>query len=140
MTLYMDSGIDSRASGASTLPLIFHEFPICSGINTNDHSLSLAMVKAIERNDMEPMIKHELKNRINFKRMAEGKEELMVDFSEKPKAELTTEEKMKVERRREQNRMAARRFREKHNTLGIKLQKVSYCIKKIIDWEKSKNF
>ncbi|KAK3583780.1 hypothetical protein CHS0354_022818 [Potamilus streckersoni] len=123
VTLYMDSNTDCKASAARALPLAWHEFPMFSGFSTIDPSLSLAAVKALESNSMIPIIKEELKHRIQFKRMTEGREELMIDFTEKPKAELTAEEKEKVERRREQNRMAARRFREKQNTLGIKLKR-----------------
>ncbi|KAL3861850.1 hypothetical protein ACJMK2_007865 [Sinanodonta woodiana] len=123
VTLYMDGRSNCETSSASALPSAWHEFPVFSGFGTIDPSVSLAAVRAIESNDMMPIIKEELKNRIHYKRMTEGREELMTDFTEKPKTELTTEEKEKVERRREQNRMAARRFREKQITRGTKLQK-----------------
>lgn len=38
--------------------------------------------------------------------------------------QLTEEERVKVDRRREQNRMAAQRFRQKQKTLGDRVQKV----------------
>lgn len=123
VTLCMDGEIDSGALATSALPLILDEFPMFTGFNTIDPGVSAAAMTAIENNDMMPIIKEELKNKIQFKRMTEGKEELMIDFTEKPQAQLTDVEKEKVERRRVQNRMAARRFREKEKTLEIKLQK-----------------
>ncbi|KAK3583775.1 hypothetical protein CHS0354_022811 [Potamilus streckersoni] len=126
VTLYMDGEIDSEALAASALPLILDELPVFTGFSTIDQGVSAAAMTAIESNDMMPIIKEELKNKIQFKRMTEGKEELTIDFTKKPKAELTDVEKEKVERRRVQNRMAARRFREKEKTLETKLRKVSH--------------
>ncbi|KAK3583783.1 hypothetical protein CHS0354_022822 [Potamilus streckersoni] len=123
VTFYLDSMFDRETSAASSLPVTLHEFPEFSGFSTLDHSLNATAVKAIESNDMMPVIKNELKNRIQFKKMAEGKEELRVDFNGKPDAQLKDEEKEKAEKRRIQNRMAARRFRERQNMLGTNLQK-----------------
>ncbi|KAL3861852.1 hypothetical protein ACJMK2_007866 [Sinanodonta woodiana] len=113
ITFYMDGEIDSEALAASALPLMLHEFPVFTEFSTIDPGVSAAAMTAIENNDMI----------IQFKRMTEGKDELMIDFTEKPKAELTDVEKEKVERRRVQNRLAARRFREKEKSLETKLQK-----------------
>ncbi|KAL3861847.1 hypothetical protein ACJMK2_007861 [Sinanodonta woodiana] len=123
VTLYMDGRNDCKASAASALPLTLHEFPECTNFSTFDSSVKAAAEKAIQNNDMMPLIKEELKNKIQIKRLSEGKEELMVDFAEKPKAEVTDKEKEKVERRKIQNKVAARKFREKQKRHGTELQK-----------------
>ncbi|KAL3861846.1 hypothetical protein ACJMK2_007860 [Sinanodonta woodiana] len=120
VTLYTDRGIDCKTLPSRTLPLTLHEFPRFQGFVLEDSSLRLTSVKAIQTNDVMP--KDELISIIQSKRVTETKEELYFDFSKKLKTE-TTKENERMERRRLQNRMAAKRFREKLNTLGTKLQK-----------------
>ncbi|KAL3861742.1 hypothetical protein ACJMK2_007765 [Sinanodonta woodiana] len=88
-----------------------------------DEKLTAAALEALKNGNMTPLIKEELKCTIQAKRMAHGLNELKVEFTEPVKHELNSEEKAKVERRREQNKLAARRFRERQRSLGHKLQK-----------------
>ncbi|KAL3861845.1 hypothetical protein ACJMK2_007859 [Sinanodonta woodiana] len=123
VTSDLESMFDVEASADSDPTLTLHEFLEFSVFSTVDNGLSTTAVKAMKNNDMMPIIKEELKNRIHVKRKAEGKETLIVDFTGKPNTELTDEEKKKAEKRRLQNKMAARRFRERQNILGINLRK-----------------
>ncbi|KAK3583781.1 hypothetical protein CHS0354_022819 [Potamilus streckersoni] len=88
-TLCMDGRTDCEASAASALPLTLHEFHEFTQLSTIDPSVSAAAVKAMKNNDMMPLIKEELKTKIQVKRLSEGKEELIVDFTVKPKAEVS---------------------------------------------------
>lgn len=88
-----------------------------------DQHLQEAARKALINNDMTPLIKEELKYSIQSKRLREGKGELKVEFTEPEPDQLTPEEVERVEKRKVQNRMAARRFRERQKTRGESLQK-----------------
>lgn len=69
-------------------------------------------------------VKQTLKSLIKSRRIAEGKDELQVDFHvEKTKCELTPEEKIKQRERKEQNRRAAMRCRERKKEELKTLQK-----------------
>ncbi|XP_063418700.1 cyclic AMP-dependent transcription factor ATF-3-like [Mytilus trossulus] len=76
--------------------------------NVLDESLA-----AFETGDLSHLVKEELKCTIQTRRLAKGQDELKVDFSEEIKYQLTEDEQNKIVRRREQNRMAARRFRKR---------------------------
>ncbi|KAH3827050.1 uncharacterized protein LOC127832393 [Dreissena polymorpha] len=70
-----------------------------------------------------PCVKEELKFAIQSKRLKEGKGELKVEFTQPPSYQLTPEEEEKVDKRRVQNRMAARRFRDRQKNQTSSLQK-----------------
>ncbi|VDI67171.1 Hypothetical predicted protein [Mytilus galloprovincialis] len=76
--------------------------------NVLDESLA-----AFETGDLTHLVKEELKCTIQTRRLAKGQDELKVDFSAEVKYQLTEDEQNKIVRRREQNRMAARRFRKR---------------------------
>ncbi|XP_071079418.1 cyclic AMP-dependent transcription factor ATF-3-like isoform X1 [Haliotis cracherodii] len=78
-----------------------------------DEKLVVATLATLQSGGPSDIIKEELKYIIQSRRVAEGKGELKVDFSPPEKNELTPEELKKVEKRKEQNRIAARRFRQK---------------------------
>ncbi|CAL1547986.1 unnamed protein product, partial [Lymnaea stagnalis] len=58
-------------------------------------------------------LKEELRRSIMAKREAKGQQEIKVEFPDPEQTELTPEERLKIERRREQNRRAAQRSRQK---------------------------
>ncbi|XP_052761039.1 activating transcription factor 3-like isoform X1 [Mya arenaria] len=82
-------------------------------------------------NGLTPFIKEELKYSIQTKRLKEGKQELKVEFSPPPEDVLTPEEEERVEKRRVQNRMAARRFRDKQKDRAHTLQKECHRLQSI---------
>ncbi|XP_045161434.1 uncharacterized protein LOC123526372 [Mercenaria mercenaria] len=88
-----------------------------------DKNLADAATRALVDGDFTPLIKEELKYSIQSKRMKEGKPELKVEFLEPEPDKLTEEELERVEKRKVQNRMAARRFRDRQRTRGDQLQK-----------------
>lgn len=92
-------------------------------ISSSQDSLMEAALAALGTGDMTPLVKEELKLTIQSRRLASGKGELRVNFEPPTQSELTEEERVKVDRRREQNRMAAQRFRQKQKTLGDRVQK-----------------
>nr|XP_034324642.1 transcription factor jun-B isoform X2 [Crassostrea gigas] len=93
-------------------------------ISSSQDSLMEAALAALGTGDMTPLVKEELKLTIQSRRLASGKGELRVNFEPPTQSELTEEERVKVDRRREQNRMAAQRFRQKQKTLGDRVQRV----------------
>ncbi|XP_046576199.1 uncharacterized protein LOC124284182 [Haliotis rubra] len=80
--------------------------PLLSGLET-------AFEDSLISNTCIPLLKQELKSKIQIKRLQQGQGELKVTFEPKPKYEMTDEEKQKQARRREVNRIAALKFRRK---------------------------
>nr|KAG5710733.1 hypothetical protein BaRGS_035135 [Batillaria attramentaria] len=79
-----------------------------------DEKLVVATLASLNSGDPSNIIKQDLRLIIQSRRKAEGKGELTVDFKSPPKDEqLTSEELEKRARRRELNRLAAKRSREK---------------------------
>ncbi|XP_059145252.1 uncharacterized protein LOC131932354 [Physella acuta] len=78
-----------------------------------DEKLVVATLATLDSGNPSNLIKQDLKWIIQSRRKAEGKAELQVEFKKPVKDELTSEELVKRARRRELNRLAARRSREK---------------------------
>ncbi|XP_052819598.1 transcription factor kayak-like [Mya arenaria] len=87
--------------------------------------------RQLQENGLTPFIKEELKYSIQTKRLKEGKQELKVTFSPPPEDVLTPEEEERVVKRRVQNRMAARRFRDKQKDRAHTLQKECHRLESI---------
>lgn len=99
--------------------------PSCSETTspTTPEDILLETIAAtLDEESLKPLIKEELKNTIQLRRLIQGKNELQVNFEPPEKYELSEEEKIKVVKRREQNRLAAQRFRDKQKELGSKLK------------------
>lgn len=77
-----------------------------------------ATLTALETGVLTPLVKEELKYTIQSRRLASGQGELGVEFKEPRKVELREDEIEKINRRREQNKFAARRFRQKRKAQG----------------------
>ncbi|XP_076442965.1 cyclic AMP-dependent transcription factor ATF-3-like [Babylonia areolata] len=91
-----------------------------------DDRMAAATLTALETCSLTPLIKEELKYTIQSRRLAAGKPELVVDTSipVRQKKVMTAEEKERALKRREQNRMAAQRFRQKQkDTADVLLRK-----------------
>ncbi|ESO90093.1 hypothetical protein LOTGIDRAFT_233903 [Lottia gigantea] len=71
--------------------------------------------------DPSKIIKEELKWLIQSRRVAEGKEALKVEFIPPRKNEMTPDEIERAQKRKEQNRLAARRFRRKQRDTNVYL-------------------
>ncbi|XP_070179689.1 uncharacterized protein [Littorina saxatilis] len=80
-----------------------------------DDKMVAATLTALETNCLTPLIKEELKYTIQSRRLAAGKPELVVDAKPlvKVKKQMTAEERERAGKRRDQNRVAAQRFRQK---------------------------
>ncbi|OWF50325.1 cyclic AMP-dependent transcription factor ATF-3-like [Mizuhopecten yessoensis] len=75
--------------------------------------LNQAFLCSVQEGDPLPLIKEELKYLIQSRRLADGKEELNVNFHPPQRPKLEPEDKIKRKKRREQNKNAAQRFRNK---------------------------
>ncbi|KAK6181035.1 hypothetical protein SNE40_008979 [Patella caerulea] len=91
--------------------------------NMEEKDMLNAAKKCMETGDMIPILKQEIKYSIKFRRFTEGKEELQIEPPVEKKMELTEHEIEKKKRRREQNRLAALRFRQKNKNKGNTLMK-----------------
>ncbi|XP_046561992.1 cyclic AMP-dependent transcription factor ATF-3-like isoform X2 [Haliotis rubra] len=78
-----------------------------------DEKLVVATLATLQSGGPSDIIKEELKYIIQSRRVAEGKGELKVDFSPPEKNELTPQDVERREKRRERNRLAAQRSRER---------------------------
>ncbi|XP_069118383.1 basic leucine zipper transcriptional factor ATF-like 3 [Argopecten irradians] len=85
----------------------------CEDVMVDDERLAEAQRVAMETGNLTPLVKEELKYTIMSRREADGKGQLEVTFDDPQQYQLTPEEVQRVERRRQQNRNAARRFRQK---------------------------
>ncbi|KAL4221261.1 Cyclic AMP-dependent transcription factor ATF-3 [Mactra antiquata] len=90
---------------------------------TSDPRLNDMAKQALIHGNMTPLIKEELKCSIQTKRLKEGKQEMKVEFTDPPPDELTPEEVERVKKRKVQNRLAARRFRDKQKNRAEYLHK-----------------
>ncbi|KAK3605437.1 hypothetical protein CHS0354_007519 [Potamilus streckersoni] len=81
-------------------------------VNVED-PLQEAIVKSLEIGSVMPLVKEELKLKIQSRRLSEGRGELTVEFTSPPKYELTPEEKEKIEIRKKRNRQSASKSRQK---------------------------
>uniref|UniRef100_A0A2C9LM56 BZIP domain-containing protein n=1 Tax=Biomphalaria glabrata TaxID=6526 RepID=A0A2C9LM56_BIOGL len=79
----------------------------------NDAGLLRATMESLECGRLTPLIKEELRCRIQSRRLSEGKEELLVEFPSPTPSHPRPDEVQKRDRRREQNRRAAQKFRKK---------------------------
>ncbi|XP_076100504.1 uncharacterized protein LOC143069647 [Mytilus galloprovincialis] len=92
-------------------------------LENNNNTLLDATLLALKTGNLAPLIKEDLKYTIQSRRYKQGQEELKVEIPKEKIYELTVEEKIKIDRRREQNRQAAHRFREKKKSTSSLLFK-----------------
>ncbi|KAK6181033.1 hypothetical protein SNE40_008977 [Patella caerulea] len=86
-----------------------------------DEKTVAAVLASLETNSVTPIIKEGLRSCIQTKRLQEGKEELEIKFTPYKKREPeTAEELARAAKRKEQNKLAARRFRQRQKDVGDK--------------------
>lgn len=81
-----------------------------------DFDLRKATYDVLETGQLTPIIKEELRLFIQTRRLSHGQEELTVTFSPPNKDEENCTDPVKMSKRREQNRQAAKRFRQRWKT------------------------
>ncbi|XP_041353583.1 uncharacterized protein LOC121371623 [Gigantopelta aegis] len=104
----------------------------------NDMRIKKALSDAMATNKATPLVKEELRLSILLKRMTEGKDEMVVKFNMPKKYELTDDEVVKRDRRRRQNRDAARKFRQNKKMKASSLLEIvekEECRKKELEEE-----
>lgn len=82
-----------------------------------------ATKQVLETGSLTPLLKEELKYKIQSRRVAEGKRELKVEFLPPSENKLTPEEEIKVQKRKLQNRVAAKKFRQKQKDVAFNWKK-----------------
>lgn len=96
----------------------------------DDDQMKEAAAKAERDGCVRPLILHELKTKIQLSRVKQGKHELVLQ-PELPKVyELTEEEKVKQNKRKNRNRQAAKASRLKKKDQHVKLQKENEALSK----------
>ncbi|XP_048735127.2 cyclic AMP-dependent transcription factor ATF-3-like [Ostrea edulis] len=81
-----------------------------------DEVLQNASLEANKSGNIMPFLKVELQCKIQCRRLERGQDEIDLRMSSPPRkrrAEVTKEESERMEKRKEQNKTAARKFREK---------------------------
>lgn len=79
-----------------------------------DEKMAEAVLTTLETGSIMPLIKEELKYTIQSRRLAAGQPELQVEFNQPKRHKvMTDEERDRADKRREQNRKAAQKFRQK---------------------------
>ncbi|XP_067681914.1 cyclic AMP-dependent transcription factor ATF-3-like [Haliotis asinina] len=78
-----------------------------------DVKLARATLQVLETGRLTPLIKEELKCKIQARRHSLGQEEYNVEFKKPKSYSLTPEEEERAQHRKERNRLAAQRFRRK---------------------------
>ncbi|XP_076073479.1 uncharacterized protein LOC143045067 [Mytilus galloprovincialis] len=79
----------------------------------SDEDISKAYEKSVKEDSLLPILKQELRLKIQTRRLSEGQGELLPETKEPKSYELTKEEKEKYKRRLIQNRDSLRRSRQK---------------------------
>ncbi|CAL1529430.1 unnamed protein product [Lymnaea stagnalis] len=92
------------------------KFMAQTGYGSESLDLVSAAYEAVKSRRLTPLLKHELKFLIQSRRMSQGMDEMAVQFDTPSSGQLSCEERERIERRRQQNRMAARRFRQKRKS------------------------
>ena len=78
--------------------------------------------ESVETASLLPLLKDELRCKIQTKRMSQGLEELKVDFHIKPPMPLTSEETKRQNSRKEDNRYSAKKCRSKKKLFQTAIQ------------------
>ncbi|KAL5008845.1 hypothetical protein ScPMuIL_014426 [Solemya velum] len=98
-------------------------------MDTEEQKLFSASHRAMETGDILPLLKEELKYLIQSRRLSEGKDEMSVSFSVPPTVdELTPRDEERRNRRKEQNREAAKRFRAKKKRDYLNLSRLVFAL------------
>lgn len=89
-----------------------HAF-LSSSTSDSEDEINKAYEESVKGESILPILKQELRFKIQSRRLSEGQGELKPEKSEPKVYELTEEEKQKYQRRLEQNRDSLRRARKK---------------------------
>ncbi|XP_053396275.1 protein c-Fos-like [Mercenaria mercenaria] len=96
--------------------------PTSSSISTMPPTPDTASSLDSNSSNVPSFVKEELKFAIRSKRQREGKEDLKVEFVPPAPEQLTEEEEIRRIEKRERNKLAAQKCREKKRILGDKLE------------------
>ncbi|KAK7113162.1 hypothetical protein V1264_012505 [Littorina saxatilis] len=98
-----------------------------SGSECYPLEMERALRAAVRSGTLTPLLKEELRCKIQLKRLQHGQDEMTSDFSVKPAA-MSVEEVVKKNRKMQQNRMSAQRSRDRQKsveqTVTLRLQRL----------------
>ncbi|GFO50523.1 transcription factor fos-like 2 [Plakobranchus ocellatus] len=97
--------------------------------NKPNAALLNAALESYESGQITPLLKHELKWMIQLRRLSQGKEEMEVSFDPPTTSQMSEAELTRAERRRKQNRIAARKFRQKRKSVEEQLLQTIQSLK-----------
>ncbi|XP_041354586.1 cyclic AMP-dependent transcription factor ATF-3-like [Gigantopelta aegis] len=97
--------------------------PSMTEFTPDKHVVAATLAALEEHGSLTPLIKDELKTKIQTRRCLEGQEELKIEFNKPKPKTLTGEEARRALSRREQNRKAAQRFRSRQKETAHRLLK-----------------
>lgn len=116
----MEADGDEAEDGASPSPDDDFSLNADSGSDERSGGISLeveaALVKALASKSLTPILKEELRCKIQLKRLQHGQDEMTPDFSKKTSS-MSLEEIMKRNKKMEQNRMSAHKSRQRQKSL-----------------------
>lgn len=112
------SSVDCLLSGDSMSSSTIFQFPPASTSQDLPSEYILQEVEDDGLSPITPLIKEEVKMKIKLRRMAEGKEDIRVEFKDPEPEQLTREEEDRRQLRRQKNKMAAQKCRSKKRKLA----------------------
>lgn len=96
-------------------------------LETKDEVIQKASIEAKESGSILPFLKIELQCKIRQKLIEKGEDEIKFKMSSPPRKrrsdELTPEELERIKRRKDQNKRAAKKFREKEKVENARLDR-----------------
>lgn len=114
-----ESSADCLLSGDSMSSSTVFQFPPASSSReTLPSDLILQEMEDGVLSPITPLVKEEVKLKIKLRRMAEGKEDIQVEFKDPEPEQLTQEEEERRQIRRLKNKLAAQKCRSKKRKLA----------------------
>ncbi|XP_063447465.1 uncharacterized protein LOC134727008 isoform X1 [Mytilus trossulus] len=122
----MQVGINCRMGGKENE----NSLRLPSDAYNYDPDLFNCAKKSVETKSLLPILKDEIKSKIQAKRLSQGLEELKVEFESKPQSPLTEEELEKQNHRKMHNRVSAKKCRWKKKIFYSKKQQELHELEK----------
>lgn len=119
-----DETADCLLSGEATCSSTVFPFPptVSEQENIDPSEFYLKEIEGEDQLPLTPFIKEEVKMKIKLRRMAEGKDDINVEFKNPEPEQLTQDEEEKRKIRRSKNKMAAQKCRNRKRKLTESLE------------------
>ncbi|VDI11746.1 Hypothetical predicted protein [Mytilus galloprovincialis] len=119
-----DETVSCLLGGESTCSSTVYPFPrtVSEQENIDPSEVFLKEIEGEDQLPLTPFIKEEVKMKIKLRRMAEGKDDIHVEFKHPEPEQLTQDEEEKRKIRRSKNKMAAQKCRSRKRKLTESLE------------------